>query len=215
MLQIAAGSAVAWQVTRVNGTLTITPQTMAITSVVSAAGYGSALSAGQIVSIFGAGFTAGTAQPKVTIKGQAVEVIAAFPFQVNAILPAGIATGNASVAMSGTLGTASLNVTILGSAPGIFGLVNQDGTLNSASNPAARGAYVSIYGTGLGGSGGPVPGVTIGTLYVKPSYAGPAPGFTGLFQINVQIPASIAPGSDVSLSVTQTVTSNTVAVAIE
>ncbi len=144
--QIAAGSALAWQVTRNNGTLAIAPETMAITSVVNSAGFGPGLSPGELFTIFGAGFTAGAATPSVTIGGQSAQIFGAFPFQINALIPAGIAPGNALLQISGPLGAISQNVTIQSAAPGIFAIVNQDGTLNGASNPAQRGAYVLIYG---------------------------------------------------------------------
>ena len=216
-LEIAAGTALAWQVTRVNGTLTIAPQTMAIAAVVNSAGFGPGLSPGGLFTIFGAGFTAGPAASSVTIDGQPAQVLAAFPFQVNARMPVGVAPGNAALQMNGPLGTATQNVTILSAAPGIFAILNQDGTLNSPSNPAARGAYVSIYGTGLGATTaqGSLQ-IALGEVTLTPSFAGLAPGLTGLYQINAQIPAGTTPGPAIALSVQEAgQTSNTVAVAVQ
>jgi len=222
---IGAGAAIAWQVTRVNGTLTIAPQTMAISAVVNAAGFQPGLSPGEIVTLFGAGFTAGPAAPTVTVNGKPMQVLAAFPFQVNAIIPSGIAPGSATITVSGPLGTATQSVSVLPVAPGVFVIANQDGTLNSASNPAQRGAYVSIYGTGLGATAaqGSLQVVTSGVsvaigpaVPVKASFAGLAPGFTGLYQINLQIPPGTAPGSAIALSVQEAgETSNTVQVAVQ
>jgi uncharacterized protein (TIGR03437 family) len=99
-------------------------------------------------------------------------------------------------------------------APGLStSILNQDGTLNSSTNPAARGSIVSLYGTGLGAEvpqlpdgylaistpySSPVlsPSVTIGGQNATILYAGDAPTLpTGVFQINVQIPASINAGA--------------------
>jgi uncharacterized protein (TIGR03437 family) len=88
---------------------------------------------------------------------------------------------------------------------------------------------VSIYGTGLGATTaqGSLQVVTSGVSVafgssvgagglVKASFAGLAPGFTGLYQINVQIPPGTTPGSAIALSVQQAgETSNTVAIAVQ
>jgi uncharacterized protein (TIGR03437 family) len=83
--------------------------------------------------------------------------------------------------------------------------------VNSASNPASRGDYVSIYTTGAGATtptgvdglrpAGPsyTPNakvsVTIGGMPSVVSYAGAAPGLvSGAVQINVQVPQSVSPG---------------------
>ncbi|HTB17593.1 MAG TPA: hypothetical protein VK708_05725, partial [Bryobacteraceae bacterium] len=68
---------------------------------------------------------------------------------------------------------------------------NQDGSLNSASNPAARGSVVSLYATGQGA--GATITLTIAGYNAPLLYAGPAPGFPGLMQINAQIPSGFLP----------------------
>jgi len=112
-------------------------------------------------------------------------------------------------------------VTLLPSAPGLFpakygspqgAILNQDGSPNSAANPAAAGSVVSLFGTG-GGTTSPAsvtgglapitPNTTLeqqttvildNTLSITPEYAGVAPTLTsGLFQINFRIPQSVAP----------------------
>jgi uncharacterized protein (TIGR03437 family) len=96
--------------------------------------------------------------------------------------------------------------------------VNQNGIINSAAHPAAPGSVISLYATGEGATrpGGidgkpasaplPVPStpliVTIGGQTVTPEYAGGAPGeIAGLMQINVRIPANLAPGTVVPVTV--------------
>jgi uncharacterized protein (TIGR03437 family) len=91
---------------------------------------------------------------------------------------------------------------------------NQDGTVNSATNPAAAGSVVSLLATGLGALSPPV---TTGTLNPTPPagplsftslysdctgcasilYLGSAPGLsTGVQQVNVLLPAAV-PGTGV------------------
>ncbi len=78
-----------------------------------------------------------------------------------------------------------------------------------ASNPAVRGQPVALYVNGLGPvtntppSGDPAaqsqttstPIVTIGGVAAPVSFAGLAPGFAGLYQINVTVPSSIGAGT--------------------
>jgi uncharacterized protein (TIGR03437 family) len=71
---------------------------------------------------------------------------------------------------------------------------NQDGTLNSGSNPAPRGSVVAFYGTGQGVAVLPV-SATVGGYQAEVLYSGPVVNYPGLWQINVRIPAGyIAPG---------------------
>jgi uncharacterized protein (TIGR03437 family) len=89
---------------------------------------------------------------------------------------------------------------------GIFlGAINQDGTVNSPSNPAKAGTIVSIWATGFGNAAGPVDGAvatvannrcgscTISVGGSAPEtvvYAGAAPGLIdGVMQINFVVPA--------------------------
>lgn len=93
-------------------------------------------------------------------------------------------------------------------APVLFPVtVNQDGQLNSGVNPARRGSILVIYGTGLGATR------TFGALSVTTNpvlasilgqdlpvmFSGLAPGFMGLYQINVQIPVTTPVGTRVLL----------------
>lgn len=46
--------------------------------------------------------------------------------------------------------TARAPVTVLPNAPGLYGVTNQDGRLNTSAAPAHRGVVLHIYGTGVG-----------------------------------------------------------------
>ena len=77
--------------------------------------------------------------------------------------------------------------------PGIFAgaVLNQDSTVNSTTNGAAAGSIIYFYATGLSGSG--TIAARIGTTEITNLYyAGPAPGFPGVQQINLMVPAGLA-----------------------
>lgn len=107
------------------------------------------------------------------------------------------------------------------------------GYAGQPARPANRGEYITIYCTGLGdvtnrpGSGVPAssnplsvalttPTVTIGGQPAVVSFSGLTPGFVGLCQINVRVPADAPSGDAVPLTVTQAgIQSNTVTIAIQ
>jgi len=109
------------------------------------------------------------------------------------------------------------SVTVAAAAPGIFVygnnwavVLNQDYSLNGPSNPAKAGSYVMLYGTGAGAvnpavptgsaapaSPSPLSTVTNVTATIQGvpavpatvTFQGLAPGFVGLLQVNLQVPA--------------------------
>ena len=77
-------------------------------------------------------------------------------------------------------------------APGIFanGILNQDYSVNSSKQPAAPGSVIQMFATGLSGTG--VITANIGSEVVaQPYYAGPAPGFAGLQQVDLILPSDL------------------------
>ena len=94
--------------------------------------------------------------------------------------------------------------------------VNEDGNSNGASNPAARGSVVVLYATGDGQLGpDAIDGKPYGAAKTPYSvsvdfggysgellYAGRAPGFVGLMQINVRIPSQFVPSGAVPILLT-------------
>ncbi len=146
-----------------------------------------------------------------------------------AVVPFGVAGGTSVNIVVGYQGnySATTVVPLASTAPGIFtsnqtgagqaAAVNQSGALNSASNPAKIGGYISLYITGTGAYASPaqdgqvqtsaVPTqlpvtATIGGQAAVVSYAGTAPGLiAGVTQVNIQIPAGITAGAAVPVSV--------------
>jgi uncharacterized protein (TIGR03437 family) len=117
-----------------------------------------------------------------------------------------------------------LTVPVASSAPGLFAVLagtgqavalNEDGMLNSPVDPAARGSVVTLYATGEGltepvSQDGklatapypkPVLPVTlnVGGYPADILFAGEAPGFAGLMQINARLPGTPAATGNVPL----------------
>ena len=111
-------------------------------------------------------------------------------------------------------------------------ILNQDFSANSSTDPAARGSVVQVFATGLGATNPAVPSgqaapaqppanvvslpqVQIGGQNAAVDFAGLAPGFVGLYQVNVIVPVGVQPGAAVSLVLrADGVPSNTVTVAV-
>ncbi len=195
-----------------------------------------AVAPGEIVSLFGRGFgpkegfggrmtTTGFLQStieetEVRFDGAPAALFYVQETQINAQVPyavAGKRQASLEVLYRGVVrGRATVDVAE--SAPGIFTagrgagqavVVNEDGSLNSPENPAARGSIVVVYATGEGQTdpGGldgkaataPLPRpllpveLRIGGLIAQLQYAGAAPGFVGLMQLNARVPGPFAP----------------------
>jgi uncharacterized protein (TIGR03437 family) len=134
--------------------------------------------------------------------------------QLSAIVPYAI-TGRADtqvVVEHNGISSRTLTIPVSESAPGLFNVaLNENLSRNSASNPAAQGSIVVLYGTGAGqtnpaGIDGEVTGkilpkpvlpvsVTIDGKSAKVLYAGAAGGtVSGVIQLNVRLPDGIHSG---------------------
>ena len=159
-----------------------------------------------LASLFGVRFTddegAATTLPlptelagvRVLLDDQPLDLLYAGGGQVNVRIPAGV-SGLRTLTLESPLGRHRMNVLIEAAAPAIFSL---DGTgtgpaaaLNAQSfalitdaTPIAAGDYAAIYVTGIGDA---EVEVLLGNLKQQVLYAGPAPGFPGLQQVNFQV----------------------------
>jgi uncharacterized protein (TIGR03437 family) len=188
-------------------------------AVVNAATFAPGISPGGIVSIFGSGLSGAGTATTVDIDGAPAAILLESPFQVNAVIPASVTPGPHVFRLKSGYGTVQQTETVSAVAPGIFmiggpdtgAILNPDYTLNSPSAPVVRGQYLSIYATGLGAvvrqgnvsiATTPV-SVVLNGQELPASFAGLAPGYIGLYQVNVVLPASMPPGLAISLSLKQ------------
>ncbi len=141
----------------------------------------SSLVPGQITTIFGRGL--GGAQ--VLINGRPAQTVSGTATQISAIIPADL-TGPTATLQVGS--SNAVEVSVAAASPGVFGVLNQDSTVNTTAAPAQPGSIVQIFGTGGGTA------VRIGGQTAELLYAGAAPGLPGVVQINARVPANLAPG---------------------
>jgi uncharacterized protein (TIGR03437 family) len=150
------------------------------------------------------------------------------PTQINILLPTDLSPGPTQlrVQVDSTYGP-SIPITITAVAPAFFQLdthtiiaARAGGQIVTADTPAAPGEQVVLYATGLGATipkpaygeiplgaaplaGTPDFAVLLDGVKVDPqrvAYAGVAPGFAGLYQINVQLPDNAGGDPEIHLS---------------
>jgi trimeric autotransporter adhesin len=161
---------------------------------------------------------------KVLVNGQPGTTLFSNSTQINFVTPESVSQESAAIQLicdgapvvtlaTPTATTSPALFTQTGTGKGQGSILNFDGSINSAVNPASQGSYVAVYGTGFGTLNRPaVDGLrhlaaavaaTIGGASATVLYAGEAPGETiGLQQINILIPAGIALGPNVAILLT-------------
>ena len=187
---------------------------------------------------------------QVTFGGTPAPLLFAQLGQVNAVVPFEVA-GQQQTAVqyqynvpnTGLSFSNTVTMPVAAAAPAVFSLaengsgpgaiLNQDYSVNGASNPAAAGTEIQIFGTGggavVGGAtdGAAWPAVlgslvtqpvtaTIGGVNAQVDYSGPAPYLVnGAIQVNLTIPSGLAPGPQpvvITVGTAQTQAGITVAV---
>lgn len=159
------------------------------------------------------------AECRLLFDGKPAPMLFASGEQVNGVAPfslQGQATTSVQIEYRGRLSNAVVLPVSL-ATPAVFeteggpAILNQDGTLNSQENPAARGSIVSVYATGAGQT--TLPGVdgqlvagelpltnlrvtaTMGDIPAEVLYAGGAPGLVhGALQVNIRVPEGLPDG---------------------
>jgi uncharacterized protein (TIGR03437 family) len=185
------------------------------------------LSPDMIVSVLGTNLTNSTASAadvqhlptmlsgvRLMIGGVAASLIYVSPTQVNAIVGASTPAGHDQVVLTSSTGSFSTTVNVNAAAPpGFFSLQGSgahDGAiLNAVSfqggafsvNTNGQATFLAIFVTGLNLATAPV--VRVGGVPAIVQWFGNAPGFSGLQQINVQLPTSLAGAGRVEVMVTQ------------
>lgn len=202
---------------------------------------------GEIVTLFGSGLGPSVAVSFQLVEGQMSTSVAETQVffdnipaplvyvqanQLSAIVPYAVAgTGETKIQVQYKSARSSVVVVpVAPSAPGVFtidssgkgpgAILNQDYSVNSASNPAEKGSVVLIYATGEGETDPQVADGRLGTPQVLPRpklpvsiriggleaevlYVGAAPGMVvGLLQVNARVPPRAASGAAVPVVLT-------------
>jgi len=149
----------------------------------------------------------------VTVNGFAAPLLYESSGQINAQVPWEVAPGPATVLVR-TRGAVSapFHITVQPAAPGLFtdaaghaAVINADGTINSATHPAASGTIVSVYFTGQGPLAaslvdGAIPpsgqlvnatspgSASIGNQAASVHGVAMSPQYAGVAQVNVKVP---------------------------
>ncbi len=205
-----------------------------------------AVSPGEIISIYGSnlgpspGVSSSTeggyiqtavVDTRVTFDDIPAPLLFVSDTQINAIVPYGVA-GRAVTRVAVTYKNATsavLTLNVADAAPGIFvnpggqgAILNENGSINSPANAAAKGSVIVIYATGegatdpVGTDGKIIPAditqlkkpvlpvtVTIGGYTASVQYAGSAPGLvSGAFQVNAVVPNEAPSGDAVPVTIT-------------
>jgi uncharacterized protein (TIGR03437 family) len=165
------------------------------------------------------------------------------PLQINAQVPvelAGRGITSLTVRLNGVT-SGSQTVLLSPAAPGIFtversgrgpgAVVHSDFSLVSAQRPARVGEILAVFATGLGattpsvGTGSPASSTTLAVTQLPPTatiagipapvhFSGLAPGFVGLYQVNVEVPAGVPGGQQTLILTSNGVNSNPVTIAV-
>lgn len=181
----------------------VTPSAQPSISIVNAASLVSGtIAPEEIVTIYGSGFDPN--QTQVLINGKAATLFYVGAAQINALTPSNLIAGSTAAfsilvkgteLASATLSVAAANLGIFQSTPGQAAALNESGTVNSPSDPAARGSIAVLYATGWNSTVTDPVSLAIGGYPADILYAGPAPGFPGLKQINARVPGGfLSPG---------------------
>jgi uncharacterized protein (TIGR03437 family) len=216
--------------------------------IVNAGSYvGGAVAPGEIVTIFGSGMgpaslvtlqldsrglvSTSLGGTRVLFDGIPAPLIYVRSDQISAVVPYDL-TGKTiaeAVVQFNDKAVGSLIVPVAAAMPAIFAadssgvgqaaILNQDGRLNSPSNPAAPGSVITMFATGAGATDpsgidglaavppypkplNPVQ-VTIGGREAGIEYAGAAPGMvSGVLQVNARVPDQVETGNCVSIFIT-------------
>ncbi len=162
---------------------------------------------------------------RVSSAGRSWPLVFVSPNQINAQVPYDVPPGPLAVTVSTAAGdSAAETITIAPAAPGIFLrdgrraiAQNQDFRLNDPATPEARGRVLTVYLTGQGpldgalaaGEAAPTttllralatPEATVGGRPARVLFLGLSPGFVGLAQANIEIPADAPTGPAVELT---------------
>ncbi|HEY1337071.1 MAG TPA: hypothetical protein VGF59_06145, partial [Bryobacteraceae bacterium] len=154
----------------------------------------------------------------VTMNGTPAPIVYASPGQINVQVPYEVGPGSATISVTTPCGaSAPTTFDLNDAAPYIFSIGNnvaavrnQDNSINGPDNPAASGSVITVYLTGIGPTDNqPATGApdtllahaklsnsaTIDGVNAPVGFLGLSPGFVGLAQANLTVPAGLNAGS--------------------
>lgn len=175
-------------------TLTVSPALVTITQIVNAASFQAGpVVAGSLASILGSNF--GGKVVTATFGGVPGTILFSNNTQINVQVPGSIASMTSVPVVVSVDGNASSATTVQLApvAPGIFGTLNQDNSLNSATNPTTAAQIIQIFATGLVSSTSSGYTVRFANFAQTPVYVSGISN--GLQQVNVAVPSGLLAGA--------------------
>jgi uncharacterized protein (TIGR03437 family) len=218
-----------------------TPPAINAGGIVNAASFERAVAPGGLATLFGTNLSPGTQiatrfplptqmnATMVRVNGVPAPLIFAGPEQISFQIPFGIQPPATAVVQHAGVESAPEPLALEPAAPALFSvtkdgrgqgaILHAGGALADPANPASVGEAIEIYGTGLGDLRArderTIPIVTIGGRAAEILFFGAAPGFVGLYQLNVRVPTGVAPGPTVPVRLSYlNRTSNEVTIAV-
>jgi uncharacterized protein (TIGR03437 family) len=172
-----------------------------------------------IISLYGTALDqASVSVNSVNVNNEPLAMLYNGSQQINAVLPADLPVGLVKLQVQNPAGSQTINLYVEPAYPAVFTLGNNTaaavdantGQIVTATTPLRPGDYVELYLTGLGvtsrSNGFDVasvqPTVTIAGVNCPVTYAGAAPGFAGLDQINCIVSSALSASTAASVVVT-------------
>lgn len=240
----SAGSPVYSSASIVNAA-TQTPMALAPNTIATIYGTGLAFSirAVAISDVMGSAMPTELDGVQVWFNAQPCPLFYISPTQINFLIPYQVGPGAASiiVANNGHAGFPA-DIQIHNASPGLFlwgnnqpVAVHLNGELISGSSPALPGEIIVMFAAGLGYTIPDIPGgqlavagfpirlapqfqVLLNGVACPPGsilYVGLAPGFAGLYQINLRLPADVPPNPEIQLSISEDASPGSIRLAIQ
>jgi uncharacterized protein (TIGR03437 family) len=169
----------------------------------------------------------------VAVEGVRAPLTATSPEQIEIQIPADLPAGSANIVVSVSGEMSNTFVTGVQTAlPAILAIVHQsDGSVVGNADPAVAGETLVVYMAGLGavnanlslGEAAPAsppaattltPQATLGNTPVNVVFSELSPGFVGLYQVAVTMPATLPTGGSANLTVTAGLPSASTSIAL-
>jgi uncharacterized protein (TIGR03437 family) len=151
---------------------------------------------------------------QVEVGGEPAPLYFVSPVQINLVVPPALRSSEAVVVRRG-IRSGPVPLRSMMYAPGLFTLSGRpegpiaarhaDGRTVSSLAPALAGEVIELYGTGQGLRNPALlmpefaPAVRIGGITAEVLFAGPTPGWPGLYQVNVRVPEGVPAGQSIPI----------------